>query len=233
MAAVGLLMVSPVLLPLMAMIWRQDGYSPLYWGRRTGKEMQPFNMLKLRSMTVGAEKSGVVSTSVTDCRITPIGHFVRRTKLDEMMQLWNVVIGDMSLVGPRPNVREETQLYTSEERRLLSVRPGITDLASIVFSDEGEILRDAATPDLLYSQLIRPWKSRLGLFYVTNRSLRLDLRILWLTAVGLCDRQAALDGVSRILVQHEADSELVRVARRAAPLVPCAPPGAAEVVTQR
>ena len=99
-----------------------------------------FRMVKLRSMVINADASGVNSTSNTDTRITAVGRFIRKFKLDELMQLWNVLIGDMSLVGPRPNVRSETDMYTPVERKLLTVRPGITDLASIVFSDEGEIL---------------------------------------------------------------------------------------------
>jgi len=96
-------------------------------------------------------------------------------------QLWNVLLGDMSLVGPRPNVKRETDLYTQEEKRLLSVRPGITDIASIVFSDEGDILKDKPDPDIAYNQLIRPWKSRLGLVYVERQNLWLDIRLIFLT----------------------------------------------------
>ena len=233
LSALALLVASPVLLLVMLLIWRQDGHSPLYMGRRVGKGMRPFRMVKLRSMTVGADKTGVASTSATDARITPMGHFVRRTKLDEVMQLWNVLKGDMSLVGPRPNVPEETRLYTEEESKLLSVRPGISDLSSIVFSDESEILKDSPAPDLRYNQLIRPWKSRLGLFYVANQSLWMDLQVLWLTALALVNKPAALRGVTRILAAHGADARLIGVAQRDAALYPYPPPGATEIVTQR
>jgi len=233
LSVLGLVVLSPLLAIAMLLIWRQDGHSPLYKGRRVGKGSRSFHMIKLRSMAVNADSSGVVSTSATDGRVTPIGRVVRRTKLDEAMQLWNVLEGDMSLVGPRPNVSEETRLYTQAERQLLAVRPGITDLASIVFSDESEILKDSSMPDLEYNQLIRPWKSRLGLFYVANRSLWMDLQILWLTARVLVDKPAALRGVKRILAKHGADEQLISVCRRDAALYPYPPPGATEIVTHR
>ena len=136
----GLLFLSPVLLTFMYLVYRQDKKSPFYIAPRSGRNGMTFKMVKLRSMVIDADKSGVDSTSGNDMRITPIGHKIRRYKLDELIQLWNVLIGDMSLVGPRPNVKTETDLYTDVEEGLLSVRPGITDFSSIVFSDEGEIL---------------------------------------------------------------------------------------------
>jgi lipopolysaccharide/colanic/teichoic acid biosynthesis glycosyltransferase len=107
-------------------------------------------------MVVNADKIGGISTAATDRRITPVGRLVRAYKLDELVQLWNVLKGDMSLVGPRPQVQTDAALYTQAEKRMLTVRPGITDPASIVFSDEGDILKDSADPDLLYNQIIRP-----------------------------------------------------------------------------
>jgi len=107
----GLLVASPVLLPVMYLVWRQDRYSPFYVASRVGKDGVLFEMMKLRSMIIDADKSGVDSTGVNDSRITPVGHFIRRYKLDELTQLWNVFKGDMSLVGPRPNVQRETDLY--------------------------------------------------------------------------------------------------------------------------
>ena len=158
----GLVIASPILLPVMFLVWKQDRHSPFYVAERMGKKEKPFKMVKMRSMIKNADAQGVDSTSANDMRITPVGHFIRNYKLDELTQLWNVLKGDMSLVGPRPNVKRETDLYTSQEKRLLSVKPGITDFASIVFSDEGEILADKSDPDIAYNQLIRPGKSRLG-----------------------------------------------------------------------
>ena len=135
----------------MILIWIHDFHSPFYIAPRVGKSGQVFNMVKLRSMVVHADKTGVDSTSSSDPRITPIGHIVRKFKLDEFTQLWNVLKGDMSLVGPRPNVKRETDLYTRVEKGLLSVCPGITDFSSIVFSDENEMLRDSKDPDIDYN----------------------------------------------------------------------------------
>jgi lipopolysaccharide/colanic/teichoic acid biosynthesis glycosyltransferase len=233
LSALGLLIASPVLLPVMFLVWRQDRHSPFYVAPRTGAGDKPFRMVKLRSMVINADKSGVDSTGANDRRITRVGHFIRRYKLDELTQLWNVLKGDMSLVGPRPNVKRETDLYTPLERKLISVRPGITDFASIVFSDEGEILKDEADPDIAYNQLIRPGKGLLGLFYIEKRSLWLDLQLIYLTAVAIISRPAALAGVQKILRRLGADQDLLMLASRSAPLVPRPPPGGTKIVTSR
>jgi lipopolysaccharide/colanic/teichoic acid biosynthesis glycosyltransferase len=217
----------------MVAVWLQDFHSPFYIAPRVGKGDRDFRMVKLRSMVVNADASGVDSTSSSDSRITAVGRFIRKFKLDELMQLWNVLLGDMSLVGPRPNVRRETELYTDEERKLLSVRPGITDLASIVFSDEGDILKDKDDPDLAYNQLIRPWKSRLALISLEHSSLGLDLQTVWLTAVAILSRRRALAGVARVLSKLEADPEICAVARRTEPLAPYPPPGSDSIVMAR
>lgn len=232
-AGVGLLAVSPVLLLAMFLIWLQDRRSPFYVASRVGKDEQTFQMVKLRSMVVDAEKSGVDSTGADDRRITPVGHFIRRFKMDELTQLWNVLKGDMSLVGPRPNVKKETDLYTEVERRLLSVRPGITDFASIVFADEGEVLKGKPDPDIAYNQLIRPGKSLLGLLYVDKRTLWLDIRLCWLTGVALVSRSRALVGVQQLLRSLGAEPELVKLAGRAGALDPSPPPGRDQLVIDR
>lgn len=233
-SASALLMLSPLLVLVGILIWLQDFHSPFYVAPRVARGGGTFRMVKFRSMVVRADRTGVDSTAGDDPRITAVGRFVRRYKLDEITQLWNVLLGDMSLVGPRPNVKRETDLYTSDERRLLSARPGITDLASIVFSDEGEILRGSTDPDLRYNQVIRPWKSRLALLYVDRRdSVILDLQIIGLTVISALDRTTALRAVARIVQELGGDDSLVRVARREAPLVAAPPPGASDVVRQR
>jgi len=229
----GLALTSPIQLPAIIAIWMQDFHSPFYIPWRVGKDSELFKMVKLRSMVVRADHTGVDSTSATDPRITSVGRFIRRFKLDELSQLWNVLKGDMSLVGPRPNVQRETDLYTAEEKRLLSIKPGITDIASIVFSDENVILKDSQDPDLDYNQLIRPWKSRLGLFYVEKRSLPLDLKLIYLTAVAIFSRERALRGVQQILERMGADEQIKQVVMRKEKLRPFPPPGAAEIVTHR
>ncbi len=232
-SAVGLIITSPILVPVMIAIWLQDFHSPFYKGVRIGKDGKPFRMVKLRSMVWNADKVGIDSTSARDPRITPVGHFIRRYKLDELPQLWNVLKGEMSLVGPRPQVPRDVALYTEEEKRLLTVRPGITDMASIVFSDEGEILKDSQDPDLDYNRLIRPWKSRLGLLYIDHQSFMLDLRLIFLTALAILSRERALEGIQRILDELGADEKLKRVAQRKEKLEPYPPPGASEIVQSR
>jgi lipopolysaccharide/colanic/teichoic acid biosynthesis glycosyltransferase len=191
-------------------------------------------MIKLRSMILKADKLGISSTSASDRRITPIGKAIRSYKLDEIPQLWNVLVGEMSLVGPRPNVQHKgVELYTEVEQRLLSVKPGITDLASIVFSDEGEILKNSRDPDLDYNQLIRPWKSRLGLLYVENSSLALDIKLIFLTILAVISREKALTGVQNILNELGADERIKRVAKRQERLTPFPPPGAETIVMAR
>ena len=229
----GLLFFSPILLPAMFLIWKEDKKSPFYIAPRLGKNGIPFKMVKLRSMVVDADKSGVVSSSDNDMRITPIGHKIRKYKLDELMQLWNVLIGDMSLVGPRPNVKDETDLYTNVEKELFSVRPGITDFSSIVFSDEGDILKEKDNPDLAYNQLIRPWKSRLGLIYIKNQSFLLDIKMIIYTLVEIFSKQRSLNWVVSQLKLMNADANVVNISKREEELYPFPPPGTDKVVTKR
>jgi lipopolysaccharide/colanic/teichoic acid biosynthesis glycosyltransferase len=229
----GLIISSPVLVPIIIIVWLHDWHSPFYIAMRVGKGEKLFRMVKLRSMIINAHKSGVDSTSSNDNRITGVGRFIRRYKLDKLSQLWNVLIGDMSLVGPRPNVKRETDLYTSPEKKLLTVKPGITDFSSIVFSDEGEILKDQSDPDIAYNQLIRPWKSRLGIFYIENRSMSVDIRLIYLTVIAVLSRDEALKRISIMLHNLNADPALVKVAQRKEVLIPSPPPGANKIVTNR
>ena len=190
-------------------------------------------MVKLRSMVVRADRTGVDSTAGNDPRITIVGRFIRKLKLDELSQLWNVLKGDMSLVGPRPNVPREVALYTNEEDHLLDVRPGITDISSIVFADEGEILEGAKDPDLRYHQIIRPWKSRLGLLYVEKRNLFIDAKLIGFTLTNFLSRNWTLQKISALVKEMNGNEELVLVASRTGPLHEKAPPGLTEVVNSR
>lgn len=229
----GLVCLSPVLLIFMFLVWVQDFHSPFYVAFRSGKNGRQFKMIKLRSMVINADKSGVDSTSNTDNRITRVGHLIRRFKLDEVTQLWNVLLGNMSLVGPRPNVKRETDLYTEEERKLLLVKPGITDISSIVFSDEGEILSGKEDPDIAYHQLIRPGKGYLGLFYVEKRSFVLDVKLIALTVLAIISKEKALVILRGILMDLGATDDLISMARRDKRLEPTPPPGAKNIVTSR
>lgn len=229
-ALFGLLALAPVLGIVAAAIWIEDRHPPFFFGKRVARGGGFFRMVKFRSMVVDAWRSGVSSTSASDRRITRVGTWIRRLKLDEFPQLWNVLVGDMSLVGPRPQVETDANMYTDKERRMLTVRPGITDLASIVFADEGEILAGAADPDLRYNQIIRPWKSRLALLYIERRTFKTDLYLILLTLASGVSRDFALKGVAGMLERWEADPMLRRMALRREPLLICAPPGASTAV---
>jgi lipopolysaccharide/colanic/teichoic acid biosynthesis glycosyltransferase len=217
----------------MFLIYLQDKNLPLYIAPRVGKKGIIFYMVKLRSMAVNADKLGIDSTSNNDQRITPVGKIIRRYKLDELVQLYNVLKGDMSIVGPRPNVKAEVDLYTDVEKELLSVKPGITDFSSIVFSDEGKILEDKKDPDLAYNQLIRPWKSRLGLIYIKHQSILLDIEIIIYTLVALISKRTALNWISKKLANLGIDQNLVNISKREIELFPYPPPGSDFVVTTR
>lgn len=229
-ALIGLLILSPLLLLMMLLVFLQDMHSPFYIAKRIGKDGQPFQMVKLRSMVINADKTGVDSTAADDKRITAVGHFIRRFKLDELMQLWNVLLGDMSLVGPRPNVDADTNRYTDQEKRILLMKPGITDMASIVFSDEGDILEGAENPDLLYNQIIRPYKSQLAIIYVEKSSILLDIFLIVQTVVAIFDKETALSNLSKKLNQLTYDRNLLEVSLRKGPLLPAPPPGSNEIV---
>lgn len=229
-ALVLLILLSPLLALVAAAVWLTDFHSPVFAGRRIARGGGEFTMFKFRSMSMTAWKSGVNSTAGDDPRITPIGRALRRCKLDELPQLFNVLTGDMSLVGPRPQVLTDAQMYTDEERRLFTVRPGITDLASIVFADEGEILQGSPDPDLDYNRVIRPWKSRLGLLYLDRQSMGLDWRILVWTAFGLFARRRVLHQVASAVGKLDADELTSRMAARREPLIAYPPPGAERIV---
>lgn len=233
LALIGLIILGPFLLVIIFLVWVYDFHDPLYRPIRSGKNGSVFRMVKFRTMVVDADKVGPTSTSGRDPRITHVGHFIRKFKLDEFSQLWNVLMGDMSLVGPRPQVKSHVdECYTNEEMKLLSVRPGITDFASIVFSDEGEILKDSVDADLDYNQLIRPWKSRLGIFYIEHVSVLLDFHLIYLTVLAIVSKERALVSLNQIIKGLNADPELIRVAMRRDPLVPSIPPGSDQIFSR-
>jgi lipopolysaccharide/colanic/teichoic acid biosynthesis glycosyltransferase len=232
-ALLALTLLAPLLAAIAAAIWLSDLHSPFYLALRVARGAGKFRMVKFRTMIPDAWKSGVNSTASGDARITGIGKFLRRSKLDELPQLWNVLTGDMSLVGPRPQVRADVDLYTLEEARMLDARPGITDLASVVFADEGEILAGSTDPDLLYNQIIRPWKSRLGLFYLDHHSVARDLHIMGITALALFSRPRALRAIVLLADAFGADAKLIAMSSRRMPLEAWPPPGAVEVAQRQ
>jgi lipopolysaccharide/colanic/teichoic acid biosynthesis glycosyltransferase len=182
---VALVLLSPLMAFLAWRIKQYDGGPVLYAGRRVGKDGKPFGMYKFRSMVLNADKIGGSSTPDDDPRITPIGKTLRRYKLDELPQLFNVVKGEMSLVGPRPQVQWAVDLYTPEQRGVLTVPPGITDYASVRFPNEGEILKGSTDPDRDYMEKIHPEKMRLSLEYVRQRSLLTDLKVIAQTFLAI------------------------------------------------
>lgn len=184
-SAAGLIALSPVLLVLAALIKLDDGGPVFYRGVRIGRCGRPFRVVKFRTMRVDAETVGGSSTAADDARITRVGRWLRQAKLDEIPELINVSLGDMSLVGPRPEVEKYVRLMNEEERAVLSVRPGLTDWATLWNSDEGAVLAGSADPEKTYLELIRPEKIRLQLEYVRHRSFWTDLVILAQTVVAI------------------------------------------------
>jgi lipopolysaccharide/colanic/teichoic acid biosynthesis glycosyltransferase len=173
-------------LAIIAICIKLDAPGPiLYCGERVGRNGRRFRIAKFRTMVTGADKIGASSTSDDDPRITRSGHWLRRLKLDELPQLFNVFFGTMSFVGPRPQVAWAVDLYSDEEKKLLTVRPGITDYASLVFRNEGEILRGSKDPDGDYLRLIAPRKNLLGLAYVHDHGLGVDVKVIVATALAI------------------------------------------------
>jgi lipopolysaccharide/colanic/teichoic acid biosynthesis glycosyltransferase len=177
----ALLILSPILL-IVALIIRISSAGPVFYrGVRIGLQGMPFRIYKFRTMVINAETMGGSATAEDDPRITPIGKFLRRHKFDELPQFLNVLVGDMSLVGPRPEVKKYVDMYSSEENAILDIRPGITDWASIWNSNEAAVLEGSKDPEKTYEELIRPTKLALQLFYARNRSLGADIKILFHT----------------------------------------------------
>lgn len=183
----GLLFIAPLLV-FISLIIKMGSSGPIFYrGERIGLKGKVFRTFKFRSMIVDAEQRGGASTHEADARITGIGSFLRRFKLDELPQLINVLLGDMSFVGPRPEVKKFVDMYTPEERIILTVRPGITDWSSIKFHNEGEIIAASGIEDAdeAYARLIRPEKLRLQMKYVRERTLWVDLKIIFDTILTL------------------------------------------------
>ncbi len=173
----GLVLIAPVLIVIATLV-RLSSPGPIFYrGLRTGRRGVPFRIYKFRSMVVDGEQVGGTTTGKNDPRITSIGGFLRKYKLDELPQLINVLSGDMSFVGPRPEVAEYTDLYTEDEKRILDVRPGVTDWSSLAFNDLQEHV-GTGDPDRVFREQVLPQKNRLRLKYVDERSFLVDLTIL-------------------------------------------------------
>ncbi len=181
----ALLVLWPVLLGIgMAIVLDSKG-GAFYRQQRVGKGERPFWLYKFRTMRPAADREGLLSLGSADQRITKVGHFLRKYRLDELPQLWNIVTGDMSIVGPRPEVPHYVQYFTEEQKQTLQVRPGLTDFATLEYLKEGELLAKSNDPEQTYLQEILPQKLRLSLRYIQERSLWTDITIIWKTLAKL------------------------------------------------
>ena len=187
-ASAGLLLLSPLLLVLAAWVRFSSGAPVLFRQQRVGRGMRDFTLVKFRTMTVapGTERGSFDAGRAT--RVTRVGRFLRKTKLDELPQLWNVLVGDMSLVGPRPEIRRWVAVYPERWARVLAVRPGLTDPASILYRNEEELLAAASDPQRVYREKILPHKLAIYEAYVRDQYLAGDLVILWQTLLAVLRR---------------------------------------------
>jgi lipopolysaccharide/colanic/teichoic acid biosynthesis glycosyltransferase len=188
LSACGLVLLLPLLAVLSALILAWDGWPVFFRQERVGYKGRPFRIWKFRTMTRGAEKIGAQLTVGQDPRITRLGHWLRKFKLDELPQLLNVLVGEMSLVGPRPEVERYVKQYTAEQRRVLDLVPGVTDAASIRYRHESEMLAQAEHPEQTYVDLIVPEKIRLNLEYAQRASILRDFAIILQTLSAIVVR---------------------------------------------
>lgn len=182
---VGLVVLAPIF--IMLAIWiKIDSKGPVFYKQvRVGQNGINFGLFKFRSMVVDADKKGLITVGGRNPRITRSGYFIRKYKLDELPQLINVLVGDMSLVGPRPEVRKYVNLYTDEQQKVLSVKPGITDYASIEYMDENEILGKSSDPEKTYIEDIMPEKIKYNMKYINNKNLFEYFKIIFLTVLKI------------------------------------------------
>ena len=182
---VGLVVLAPIF--IMLAIWiKIDSKGPVFYKQvRVGQNGIDFGLFKFRSMVVDADKKGLITVGGRDPRITRSGYFIRKYKLDELPQLINVLVGDMSLVGPRPEVRKYVDLYTDEQQKVLSVKPGITDYASIEYMDENEILGKSSDPEKTYIEEIMPEKIKYNMKYIQNKNVSEYFKIIFLTLLKI------------------------------------------------
>lgn len=185
LSLVGLVVLAPIFIVLA--IWiKTDSKGPIFYKQvRVGQNGIDFGLFKFRSMVVDADKKGLITVGGRDPRITRSGYFIRKYKLDELPQLINVLVGDMSLVGPRPEVRKYVDLYTDEQQKVLSVKPGITDYASIEYMDENEILGKSSDPEKTYIEEIMPEKIKYNMKYIQNKNVSEYFKIIFLTLLKI------------------------------------------------
>lgn len=215
---------SPIIIFALLSVFFYDFKNPLYFAKRVGQNGKQFIMIKIRTMSVARSSNEFVSTSADDTRITPIGILIRKYKLDELVQFLNVIFGSMSIVGPRPLPKADYDQLNDFEQSAYDLLPGITDFSSIIFSDEGEILRGYDDADFAYNQIIRPWKSCLVHLYKENKSLRTDIYLIFLTALTLFDKKKAITYIYRFALRVKASNQLLDLIPRQGPVPQIKPP---------
>ncbi len=181
MSLFGILLLSPIFIMISIAIVVDSRGGVFYKQERMGKNKKPFKLLKFRSMQTGADKKGLLTVGSNDSRVTKVGLFIRKYKIDEFPQLLNIFIGDMSFVGPRPEVKKYVDLYTPEQLKVLAVRPGLTDYASLEYFDENELLSKSKNPEETYIQEVMPAKLNLNFKYILNQSFATDLGLIFKT----------------------------------------------------
>jgi len=177
-----LIVLFPLFLIISLWIIIDDGFPVFYLQERIGKDFKPFKLIKFRTMYKDADKKGLLTVSSKDNRITPSGYYLRKFKLDELPQFINVLKGEMSIVGPRPEVKKYVELYSDDQKKVLSVKPGITDEASLKYIDESDILARSENPEWTYINEVMPEKLKINLQYIKNQNLLYDLKIIFWTA---------------------------------------------------
>ena len=182
---VVLVLLLPVWLVVALLIVLESRGGVFYVQKRVGKDNRDFNLYKFRTMRPDSDSKGLLTVGARDSRITRVGYFLRKYKIDEFPQLFNILKGDMSIVGPRPEVRKYVDLYTPEQMRVLSVRPGLTDYASIRYVNENEVLAASDDPERTYIEEVMPAKLALNLQYIDNQSLKEDLKLIFKTFTAI------------------------------------------------
>lgn len=185
MAGIGILLLSPVLLLISILIFVSSKGGVLYFQSRIGKNRVPFNLIKFRTMHVNSDQAGLLTVGGRDPRITSIGFYLRKYKLDELPQLLNVFFGSMSLVGPRPEVKKYVDLYNDEQLKVLTVRPGITDYASLEYFSENDLLAKSSNPEQTYIEEVMPAKLKLNSKYIQEAGLLTDLKVILKTLLKI------------------------------------------------
>lgn len=185
---IGIIIISPVLLIIGILIIIDSNGGVFYFQNRVGKNNIDFKLFKFRTMRPDSDKKGLITVGARDSRITKVGYVLRKYKLDELPQLLNVLFGDMSFVGPRPEVRKYVDMYSPEQLKVLKARPGITDYASLEYFDENEILGKSANPDKDYIEVIMPAKLKLNLRYIEEQGLVTDIKIILRTIARIFKR---------------------------------------------